>query len=47
MNLTQYTPHWGKPKRSGAPHEIGKKIEKMSNFKLNSNFDWMKMKIGR
>jgi hypothetical protein len=23
------------------------KLKKMSNFKLNSNFDWMKMKIGR
>jgi hypothetical protein len=47
VNLTQYAPLRGEPKRSGAPCEIEKKLKKMPNFKLNSNFDWMKMKIGR
>jgi hypothetical protein len=38
----------GEPKRSGAPCGIGKKkLKKMPNFKLNSNFNWMKMQIGR
>jgi len=39
MNLTHDTMLQGEPKRSGAPCEIGKEIEKMSNFKLNSNFN--------
>jgi hypothetical protein len=42
-----YTLLRGEPNRSSALHEIEKKFKKMTNFKLNFNFDWMEMKIGR
>jgi hypothetical protein len=41
----QYTLHRDESKHSDTLREIKKKNEKMSNFKLISNFDWMKMKM--
>jgi hypothetical protein len=38
VNLTQYAPLQGEPKRSGAPCEIGKKIEKNGKFQAKFKF---------
>jgi hypothetical protein len=46
VNLTLYATLQGETKSLSAPRKIGKKMKTMSNFKLNSNFDSMKMKIG-
>jgi hypothetical protein len=42
-------PLWGELNRNGAPRGVGKFffLKKVPNFKLNSNFKWMKMKMGR
>jgi hypothetical protein len=48
VNLTQDTPLWGEPSIQAHHMELEKKkLKKMPNFKLNSNFNWMKMQIGR
>jgi hypothetical protein len=47
VKLAQDAPHWGEPNRTGAPCKIGFFLKKGPNFKLNSNFNLMKMKMGR